>query len=156
MALDLAKGDEMTAIKESIDIARRPEDVFAYVTDPSHLHEWQASAVSAHTMGDTPLAVGSKIQTVRRVGRREIPMTMEVTELDPPRRWHFHGIDGPIRGDVTGTIEPLGNGERSRMTFSVDFETHGIGKVIAPLVLRPQLRKELPRNEEKLKALLEA
>lgn len=150
------EGDEMPAIKESIDIARRPEEVFSYVTDPSHLPEWQASAVSAHSVGDAPLAVGSKFQTIRRMGRREIPMTMEVTELDPPRRWHFRGIDGPIRGDVTGTIEPLGDGERSRVTFSLDFETHGMGKMIVPLVVRPQMRKELPRNEERLKALLEA
>lgn len=145
----------MSAIRESIEIGRRPEEVFSYVTDPSHLPEWQESAVSAHPVGDAPLAVGSKFRTTRRIGRRERAMTMEVTELDPPRRWHFHGVDGPVRGDVTGTIEPLGNGERSRMTFSVDFETHGMGKALVPLVVRPQMRKELPRNEARLKALLE-
>ena len=29
----------MAAIVESIEISRRPEDVFSYVTDPSHLPE---------------------------------------------------------------------------------------------------------------------
>ncbi|MHC0432472.1 SRPBCC family protein [Streptomyces sp. O3] len=146
----------MSAIKETVDIARRPEEVFSYMTDPSHLPEWQESAVSAHTVGDGPLTVGSRFETVRRMGRREMPMTMEVVELEPPRRWHFHGVDGPIRGDVTGTIEPLDDGERSRMTFEVDFETHGMGKVIAPLVARPQIRKQLPADQARLKALLEA
>ena len=46
----------MAAIVESIDISRRPEDVFSYVTDPSHFPEWQDSVVSARREGDAPLA----------------------------------------------------------------------------------------------------
>lgn len=145
----------MSAIKESIDISRRPEDVFSYVADPSHLPEWQENAVSVRPVGDAPLAVGSRVVVTRRIGRRDIPMTSEVTELDPPRTWRVDGIDGPIRGHVKGTIEPLGDGERSRLTLSLDFETHGIGKVLVPLVVRPRVRKEMPRNEQTLKRLLE-
>lgn len=145
----------MSAIKESIDISCRPEDVFSYVTDPSHLPEWQESAVSVRPVGDAPVAVGSRVVVTRRIGRRDIPMTSEVTELDPPRSWRVDGIDGPIRGHVKGTIEPLGDGERSRLTMSLDFETHGIGKVLVPLVVRPHVRKEMPRNEQTLKRLLE-
>ncbi|WP_326719598.1 SRPBCC family protein [Streptomyces sp. NBC_00243] len=145
----------MSAIKESVDISCRPEDVFSYVTDPSHLPEWQESAVSVRPVGDAPVAVGSRVVVTRRIGRRDIPMTSEVTELDPPRSWRVDGIDGPIRGHVKGTIEPLGDGERSRLTLSLDFETHGIGKVLVPLVVRPHVRKEMPRNEQTLKRLLE-
>ena len=145
----------MSAIKESIDISRRPEDVFSYVADPSHLPEWQENAVSVRPVGDAPLAVGSRVVVTRRIGGRDIPMTSEVTELDPPRTWRVDGIDGPIRGHVKGTIEPLGDGERSRLTLSLDFETHGIGKVLVPLVVRPRVRKEMPRNEQTLKRLLE-
>lgn len=41
------------------------------------------------------------------------------------------------------------------LTMSLDFETHGIGKVLVPLVVRPHVRKEMPRNEQTLKRLLE-
>jgi len=37
----------MAAIVESIDISRRPEDVFSYVADPSHQPEWNEHVVSA-------------------------------------------------------------------------------------------------------------
>jgi uncharacterized protein YndB with AHSA1/START domain len=37
----------MAPIVSSVEIARRPEDVFSYVTDPSRLAEWQESLVSA-------------------------------------------------------------------------------------------------------------
>ncbi|MEV6587856.1 SRPBCC family protein [Streptomyces acidicola] len=145
----------MSAIKESVDIARRPEDVFTYVTNPAHLPEWQESIVSVRPVGDAPLTVGSRVVVTRRIGRREIPMTTEVTELDPPRSWRFDGVDGPIRGHVKGTIEPIAEGERSRLTLSLDFEEHGIGRVIGPLVMRPHARKEMPQDELTLKRLLE-
>ncbi|MFE9650620.1 SRPBCC family protein [Streptomyces sp. NPDC006365] len=145
----------MSAIKETVDIDRRPEEVFSYVTDPSHLPEWQESAASAHRVGDAPIGVGSRIRATWRLGRREFPMLMEVTEFDPPRCWRMRGIEGPARGQVHGTIEPLDNGARSRLTVALDFDSRGVGKVLVPLVLRPQARKELPRDEETLKKLLE-
>ncbi|MFF8606599.1 SRPBCC family protein [Streptomyces sp. NPDC015346] len=145
----------MSAIKESIDIARSPSEVFSYVTDPTHLPEWQESAVSVRPLSDAPMTVGSKVAVTRRMGRREMTSTMQVIDMDPPRSWHIHGIDGPVRGDVQGTIEPLGDGERSRLTLSVDFEGHGIGKVLVPLVVRPFVKKEMPQNERNLKGILE-
>ncbi|WP_327320514.1 SRPBCC family protein [Streptomyces sp. NBC_01235] len=145
----------MSAIKETVDIGRRPEEVFAYVTDPSHMPQWQESAVSAHRVGDSPMGVGSRAKATWRIGRLEFPMTMEVTEFDPPRSWRLIGIGGPARGQVHGTIEPLDDGASSRLTIDLDFETYGMGKLLAPLVLRPQARKELPRDEQTLKKLLE-
>ncbi len=145
----------MSVIRETIDISRSPEDVYAYVTDPRHLPEWQESAVSARPLDGAPPHVGQRVEITRRMGKREFPMTMEVKELDPPRSWHVQGVDGPVRGDVHGTIEPLDGGTRSRLTLDLDFEGRGIGKIIAPLVVKPHARKEMPRDEEKLKNLLE-
>ncbi|MEU9300028.1 SRPBCC family protein [Streptomyces sp. NPDC048269] len=145
----------MSAISKTIDIDRRPEDVYRYVTDPTHLPEWQDSAVSAVPMGDLPVHVGSKVVVTRQIGKRRIPTTMVFTELVPPRSWHIHGVDGPVRPDVRGYIEPLDDGTRSRVTLSIDFEGHGMGRALVPLVVKPMLRKEMPRGEEKLKHLLE-
>lgn len=146
----------MTAIVESIEISRRPEDIFSYVTDPSHLPEWQESVVSVRREGDAPTAVGSRAVVTRRVGRMERAMTMELTELNPPISWAVRGVDGPIRGNVKGTIEPLGDGERSRVTMALELEGHGIGRLLVPLVARPQARREMPRNQQKLKERLES
>ncbi len=146
----------MSAIRKSIDIDRRPEDVYAYITDPTHLPEWQDSAVAAVPMGELPVHVGSQVVVTRRIGKRSIPTKMEYTELDPPRSWHLHGVEGPVRPDVRGTIEPLDGGARSRVTLAVDFEGHGMGRALVPVLVKPKVRKEMPRSEEKLKHLLEA
>ncbi|WP_030690501.1 SRPBCC family protein [Streptomyces globisporus] len=146
----------MPVITKTIDISRKPAEVFSYVTDPTHLPDWQESAVSVRKIGDTPLAVGSKVAVTRRVGRREFTSTMQVIEWEPPTHWHVHGIDGPVRGDVQGAIEPLDDGEHCRLTLSLDFEGHGVGKALVPLVVRPQARREMPRDELTLKSILES
>jgi uncharacterized protein YndB with AHSA1/START domain len=142
-------------IINSVEIARTPEDVFAYVTDPSHLAEWQESVVSTRLEGGGAPAVGSRVAVVRRMGRSERTMTMELAELNSPRSWAVRGIDGPVRGNVRGMVEPLDGGARSRVTIELDFEGHGIGKLLVPLVVRRQAQKEMPKNMQNLKERLE-
>ncbi|GGU82205.1 hypothetical protein GCM10010275_16610 [Streptomyces litmocidini] len=146
----------MPVITETIDISRRPAEVFSYVTEPTHLPEWQESALSVRKIGDAPMAVGSKAAVTRRIGKREFTSVMQVIEWEPPRHWHVHGIDGPVRGDVQGTVEPLDDGEHCRLTLSLDFEGHGVGKALVPLVVRPQARRETPKDELTLKSILES
>ena len=145
----------MAPIVNSIEIAKRPEEVFSYVTDPSRLAEWQESVVSARVEGGGPPAVGTKAVTIRRVGPSERTMTMEMTGLQPPRSWAIRGIDGPVRGIVSGTVEALDDGTRSRVTIELDFEGHGLGKLLVPLVVRRQAQSEMPRNLANLKEQLE-
>jgi uncharacterized protein YndB with AHSA1/START domain len=146
----------MAPIVSSIEIARPPEEVFAYVSDPSRLAEWQESVVSARAEVGGPPAVGSKAVTTRRIGRLERVMTMEMTNISPPRDWAVRGIDGPVRGVVNGTVEPLDDGARSRVTIELDFEGHGLGKLLVPLVVRRQAQKEMPRNLQNLRERLES
>src|SRR6266540_2177915 len=81
-------------IVKSIEISRRPQDVFAYLTDFSHFPEWQGGVVSARRDGNAPLTVGSRAMVTRRVGPREEARTEEITELRPPRAWAVRGVGG--------------------------------------------------------------
>ena len=146
----------MAAMVESIEVGRSPEDVFSYAVDPSHLAEWQESLVSVRQEGDGPIAVGTRTIHTRRVGRGERTMTMELTEHDPPRAYAFRGVDGPVRAIGSVTVDPLEGGARSRVTIDLDFEGHGLGKLLVPLVVRRQARDELPRNLRNLKQRLES
>jgi Polyketide cyclase / dehydrase and lipid transport len=95
----------MAPIVNSIEISRRPEEVFEYLTDPSHLPEWQESVVSVQ--GEPPYTVGSKVTITRRVGPMERTMPNELTELTPPSSWAVQTPSGPIRGGASGRVEPL-------------------------------------------------
>jgi carbon monoxide dehydrogenase subunit G len=146
----------MTPIVSSIEIARPHDEVFSYVTDPSRFSEWQSGVLDGHMEGGASPRVGSKCTTTRRIGGAAREVTSEVTKLDPPTSWAVHGIDGPIRAIVDVTVEPLDANGRARVTIAVDFEGHGIGKLLVPLVVRRQARNEMPANCRKLKERLEA
>lgn len=42
-----------------------------------------------------------------------------------------------------------------RLTTAVDFDGHGIGKLLVPLIVRRQAQKEMPANVEALKRRVE-
>jgi uncharacterized protein YndB with AHSA1/START domain len=145
----------MAPIVSSIEIARPPGEVFAYATDPARFGEWQDDVVGVRVEGGGPPGVGSRFTTVRRVGGAERTMTQEITEASAPRRWAARAVDGPVRPNATVTVEPLGDGAGSRVTFSLDFEGHGIGRPLLPMIRR-QAVKQAPRSYRKLKERLEA
>jgi uncharacterized protein YndB with AHSA1/START domain len=146
----------MAAITDTIEIARRPEDVFAYIDDLARHGEWQKEIVSTRVEGDGPTRVGTRAIDKRRMGRREQDVTYEITEHDPPRSFAFRGVDGPIRPVGKGTIEPLDGGERSRFTIEFDFEAANFGgKILRPMALA-QARKAIPKGQQRLKERLES
>jgi Polyketide cyclase / dehydrase and lipid transport len=98
----------MAVIIESIEISRRPEDIFSYATDFAYFPQWQGRVVSARREGDARLAVGSKAVVTRRVGPRVLLTTEEITDLNPPMTWEVRGIGSmPVTAIAKGTIESL-------------------------------------------------
>ena len=145
----------MPPITTTIDVDRPAEEVFAYATDPSRFHEWQQGVVEGHMDHIGLPAVGSHCYTTRRIGGANRQSMSEVTHVDPPTSWGVRGIDGPIRATVDLTVEPVSR-DRSRLTIAVDFTGHGIGKLLVPLAVRPQARKEMPKNLDTLKQQMES
>jgi uncharacterized protein YndB with AHSA1/START domain len=140
----------MAAIVSRLEIDQLPEEVFDYVTDPTRFAEWQENVVRGWmTEGQVP-GLGVRYSTVRRIGGRERITTMEITEYNPPTSWAACGVDGPIRAIARVLVEPLSSGSGSRVTTEVEFEGHGIGKLLVPLVARRQAQKETPTNRRKL------
>jgi len=144
----------VTSIVAEVDVARPPDEVFRYVTDPSRFGEWQEGVVSAHIEGNGQ-AAGSRCVMTRRIGGRDRTSTSEITQVSPPRVWAIHGIDGPIRADITVKVEPRQDGKRSHVAFRLDFRGYGVGKLIVPVVI-PEARKEVFQSCQKLKFLLES
>ena len=146
----------MAAITDSIEINRRPEDVFAYIDELDRHGEWQEEIVSVQVEGGSPTRVGTRAIEVRKVPGRDQTVTYETTEHDPPRSFAFRGIDGPLRPVGKGTIEALDGGERSRFTIEFDFESHEFsGKAMRPLAFM-QAKKAIPKGQQRLKERLES
>jgi hypothetical protein len=98
--------------------------------------------------------VGDRCHTTRRIGFSNRPDTSELVRFDPPRQWGVRGLAGPIRAMVDVTVEPLSEAS-ARLTIALEFEGHGIGRLLVPLVVERQAQREMPVNLAALKERLE-
>lgn len=144
----------MPPITVSIDVDCSADEVFAYATDPSRFSEWQKGVVSGGMDSVGAPQVGDHCLTTRHVGRADRPTTAELVRFDPPRHWGVRGVDGPIRAMVDVTVEPCSD-TSAQLTIALEFEGRGIGRLLVPLLVRPEARREMPVNVKTLKKRLE-
>ena len=86
----------MAPISESIEINRRPEDVFAYLDDVKRHAEWQEQIVDVQPEGDQPMGVGKRIREIGRL------IGMDESQIIP-----FSAITGEGRDELAGAIISL-------------------------------------------------
>ena len=120
----------MIEVRQSVEIARPPDEVFAYLTDPDKLSTWQdAEEVRQLTSGS--VGPGTRFREVHRaLGRRRVEIT-EVVVFEPGRRFDIRVVEGPPV-DGRWELEPAGAGTRLTMTPSARLP--GPLRVAAPLV----------------------
>lgn len=74
----------MFTVIETVRIARSPDEVFAFLTDPGNRSRWDASVVSEELTSPEPVGVGSTIRTRMSAMGREVEFDWRVTRFDPP------------------------------------------------------------------------
>jgi carbon monoxide dehydrogenase subunit G len=134
----------------TIEIARSPADVFAYLTDVSNLTAWQSGVHSAELDGE-PRA-GARISESRHMLGRELHTTLEIAEYEAPRLFVLRALDGPVQFTVRHELEPGGAG--TRLTVSGEADTGLLPGFAAGLIAR-RAEKQFRRDFERLKRLLE-
>ena len=127
----------------TIEIARTPEDVFAYLTDVSNVPEWQ-SGVKGATLHD------GRIEESRSLFGRELHTTLEVVEQAEPHLFTLRALDSPVPFTVRHELEPADGG--TRLTVTAEGDVHGFA---AGLVAR-RAEKQFRKDFERLKQILES
>ena len=89
----------------TIEVARTPEDVFAYLTDVSNLPAWQSGVHSAQIEDGGEPRVGARIRESRHMLGRELNTTLEITEYDAPRVFSLRALDSPVPFIVRHELE---------------------------------------------------
>ena len=103
-----------------IEINRPRADVFNYATDPRVRPDWQDAVQEIEVETTLPYGRGSRVRERRQAQGRLPTYRWEVIEYEPPRRWSFHGIDGPVRAIATMTFTELGDAERTLVNFEIE------------------------------------
>ena len=99
----------------TVQIARPPEEVFAFVSDPAKLSAWQ-DAEEVQQLTDGPVRAGTRFREVHKVmGRRRVELT-EVVEYDPGRVFHIRVLEGPPVDGRWEFAPTAGGGTRLTLT----------------------------------------
>lgn len=120
----------MITFTNTVDIARSPADVFAYLADLEHTPEWNWAITSTRKLGPGAVEIGARYQQTRSVPRHAVEM-LEVTELDPDRRIEVVGDLGPFRACLTYDLSPIGPG--TSLVNTVELERPGPLGLVAGL-----------------------
>jgi uncharacterized protein YndB with AHSA1/START domain len=135
----------------SVDVARPVGDVFAFVTDPERLPEWQGSAgVERLTPG--PIGSGSRLREVRTLLGRRVESITEVTAYEPDRSFAVRIVSGPAPVDDRWTFEAIPGG--TRVHFSTRGRLAGALRPLEPL-LAIVLERRRRGHHERLRQALE-
>jgi carbon monoxide dehydrogenase subunit G len=126
----------------TIEIARTPEDVFAYLSDVSNLPAWQSGVKSATQRDDRIEESGSLLG-------RELHTTLEIVEREEPRIFTLRALDGPVRFSVRHELEAANEGTRLRVTAEGDVPGFAAG------LLARGAERQFRKDFERLKQILE-
>lgn len=137
----------------AVEIARPPEEVYAYLADPTHLVEWQQDVEEIRGAPGVALSRGATFTEVRSFLGKRVESTLEVTAAEPGKELSLRTVTGPVRVEIRHLLEPAGEGTLVLVEAEAD-----AGKLVGlggPLVRRAAERRA--RGDfRRLKALLEA
>jgi uncharacterized protein YndB with AHSA1/START domain len=136
-----------------VEIDRPVEDVFAFVTDPSRLPEWQTTTVSSVPETAGPLRAGTRLREVHRGPfGRELESLVEVARYEPNRRFDLRILEGPLPLDGNFGFEAVDG--RTRIDFAAEGQPSGLLRLAQPLLART-LEKQFRGYFARLKELME-
>ncbi len=126
----------------TIEIARTPEDVFAYLTDISKVPDWQAGVKSA-------VLRDGQIEESRSLFGKELHTTLEIVDQETPRLFTLRALNSPVPFSVRHELEPADGGTRLTVTAQGDVPGFAAG------FLARRAEKQFRGDFARLKEILE-
>lgn len=106
----------MAHYNASLDTARSPEEMFAYLSDFSTTAEWDPGVIEAERVGEEPVREGTEFRLVAVFLGRKTPLTYRIVEYDPPSAVMFRGENSTVVSLDRITFEPSGGAHESSTT----------------------------------------
>ena len=140
----------------SIELAASPTRVWEIVEPVERHVDWMADAVAIRFTNSQTRGVGTTFDCDTKVGPIKLTDRMEITEWVPEKSMGVKHV-GMVTGTGVFTIEPLGNGQYTKFTWSEELTFPWwlggpIGEVIGGNIVMKAIWR---RNLKKLKALVE-
>ena len=146
----------MSRITVSIELAASTARVWEIVEPVERHVDWMADAVAIRFTSSQTRGVGTTFDCDTKVGPIKLTDRMEITEWVPEKSMGVKHV-GMVTGTGVFTLEPIGNGQYTKFTWSEELTFPWwlggpIGEVIGGNIVMKAIWR---RNLKKLKALVE-
>src|SRR6266511_2490492 len=139
----------VAVIESEADIARSPEDVFDYCSDPTNEPQWNVKMKDVQKLTEGPFGIGARYRMKFVFG----PTVMsECVRLERPNVWEMLGGSRVMRSGWRGRVLPSPAG--AHLVLRMELELRGLLAHATPL-LRRRMRPELERDIATIKATLQ-
>lgn len=108
-----------------------PAELFSYMADFSNAAEWDPATSASDPITDGPVRVGSKFRIVTKFAGRELELTYEVIEHEPPARVVLRTFNGRTKIEDTMTVRPATGG--SELSYDARITFPGALKLLDPV-----------------------
>jgi carbon monoxide dehydrogenase subunit G len=145
-----------TAASEIV-IARPPDVVWAWLTEPARLTRWVGWLTAVKQDSTSADGVGSRQSWTLHdpSAGQDVVVFSTVTEQDAPRLRRVHvRTPGMFSGDFTYTLEAVEGGTRLQQSAHYRYDVW-FARLMEPLVT-PQARRKAREDQARLKQLAEA
>lgn len=130
----------MSRVRGTLDIARPVDEVFDFVADQRNEPTYNPKMTASTMLTDGPIAVGTRFAATVRSRGKPLPVTIEVTGFDRPRRIATHSVMAGATVDGHMQFEPIAGGTRLSWDWRVTIG--GLGQLAGPLIVLIGRRQE--------------
>ena len=142
----------MPSASRTVIVDRPIDEVFTFFTTPSNDPKWRPHVKEIHGQG--PPEVGTRIhQVVPGPGGRGIAADIQITAYEPPNRYAFKVIAGPVRPE--GEFRFTAAGTTTEVTLSMRADLGGLKGLLLSRPVQRSLDGEVA-GLDTAKRLLEA
>lgn len=125
-------------LQNGVDLARRAEEVFDYLSDLRNEKEWNPKVQLVEAVTDGPPRAGSKF----RAKWQGSPVTIvEYITYERPKAWSATAPSKSLTVDFYATVTPTETG--SRLDVAMAVIPHGPLRLLLPLIRRRMQQQEL-------------
>ena len=120
----------MINLRETVEVPRPVEDVFAYVSNFGNAAQWDPGVAASTKTSPGRVGVGTAFDLRVRFGPRSIPMAYVIRVYAPPTRVVLEGTGDSVHAldDIAFAATPRG----TRITYAADITLRGAAGVVEP------------------------
>jgi uncharacterized protein YndB with AHSA1/START domain len=126
---------------KAVDIAVSPERLFAFITNPDHVKEWQPDLLEYEFLTEGGIRPGARIRAAMlQPGRGRVDAELTVVTVTPPEHLVYHSEERTSSVDFDYQLSRSPRG--ASLVVSMDIRLKGFLRLLT-VVARPMIRRKL-------------